>query len=46
MDKTNNISEDDIIKITINSIERNIRGLKFSVREFKTIFKNIIPNSY
>ena len=46
MDEKDNISEDEKIKIAINSIERNFGGLEYSLSEFKSIFKTLIPNSY
>ena len=45
MDEKNNISKDELVQIAINSIERNFGGLENSLHEFKTIFKNLIPNS-
>lgn len=46
MDEKDNISNDEQIKIAINSIERNFGGLEYSITEFKSILKSLIPNSY
>ena len=46
MDEKDNVSKDDQINIAINSIERNFGGLDYSLTEFKSILKALIPNSY
>ena len=46
LDEKDNISNDEQIKIAINSIERNFGGLDYSLTQFKSIFKTLIPNSY
>jgi hypothetical protein len=46
LDEKDNISNDEQIKIAINSIERNFGGLDYSLTQFKSLFKTLIPNSY
>ena len=46
MDEKDNISQDEQIKIAIDSIERNFGGLEYSISEFKSIFKSLVPNAY
>ena len=46
MDEQDNITKDDQIKIAINSIERNFGGLDYSLTQFKSILKSLIPNAY
>ena len=46
MDEKENISNEEQIEIAINSIERNFGGLEYSITQFKTILKSLMPNSY
>ena len=46
IDEKDIISNDEQIKIAINSIERNFGGLEYSLVEFKKILKSLMPNSY